>query len=128
VSVQSDITSRLQTDGIGTSGTTLFWAVMPDSPNDLVAVYETAGPTGEYTKQGPAGTYTRLQILTRSKSYAAAMTKALAAYSSIDDLRQTIGSTRYHIRALHRPFDVGAQDEAGRTIISCNYEAYLAPA
>ena len=36
----TDIANRLQADGHGISGTTLFIGRMPDSPDECIAVYE----------------------------------------------------------------------------------------
>lgn len=127
MSVQADITSRLEAQSVGTFGTDLFWGVMPEDPIELVTVYETAGPQGEYTKSGSANSEGRLQVLTRSEDYATAMSRAMSVYTALDNMRQTINGTRYSARALQRPFDVGAQDIAGHTIISCNYELVIWP-
>ena len=120
-----DLTPYLTANGIGAFGTDYFWGTMPDTPNDLLALYDTPGPEGDYTKLGPAGTEGRLQALSRAESYQTAMARALQVYALLDDGRVTLNGTRYHFRALGRPFDVGAQDDAGRTIISTNYAVFI---
>ncbi len=127
MSLQTDITTHLSANGVGTFGTDLYWGMMPDEPAELTSVYEMPGPAGVYAKDGAAGTEGRLQVLTRSEDYAVAMSKAMTAYTALDDMRTTLSGVRYSARALQRPFDVGAQDGQGRTIISCNYATYLRP-
>lgn len=116
-----DITPILTANGFGIFGTDFFWSDMPPEPDDLLTFYESPGPAGIYAKDGRAVEEGRLQCLSRSESYETAMQKALDVYALLDDYRDQT----YHIRALQRPFDVGAQDEAGRTIISANYALYI---
>lgn len=130
MSVQIDITSHLESEGVGTFEEDLFWGEMPGNfeagdPVELTVVYETPGPQGVYAKDGPAGSEGRLQVLTRAEDYPTAMSRAMSAYAALDDMRQTIAGTRYSARALGRPFDVGALDEEGHTLISCNFELHL---
>lgn len=127
MSIQSDITARLVAQGVGTFGGDLFWGVMPEDPIEVTAVYETPGPGGLYSKNGAANSEGRLQVLVRSDDYTVAMDQALQAYNALDNARFTTGGTRYAIRAIQRPFDVGAQDLQGHTIISCNYAVTLWP-
>jgi hypothetical protein len=125
--ISDDIIPLLEQNGIGTFGTDLFWGDMPSEPDSLVTFYESPGPSGTYAKDGPAGTEGRLQVLSRAGEYeyANAMQKALDVYALLDDLRETLFGTSYHFRALGRPFDVGSQDGAGRTIISTNYAVFI---
>jgi hypothetical protein len=123
--VWQDLIPHLQTYGIGPFGTDAFWGDMPDEPSELLSFYETPGPGGTYTKTGSAATEGRIQVLSRSESYEAAMQRALDAYAVLDGMRATLNGTRYSARALQRPFDVGAQDGQGRTIISCNYALHI---
>lgn len=120
--VHDDIIALFTANGIGSSGVDFFWGSMPPDPDTLMAVYDSPGPGGLYTKSGPASSEARLQVLCRSPDYADAMQKALQVYVFLDNRRWTAGSVRYHSRPVQRPFDVGATDEADRTIISCNYE------
>ncbi len=119
--IYEDIAPLLTANGFGSFGADFFWGNMPDAPAELLTFYESPGPQGEYAKDGPAGTEGRLQALSRAEDYAPAMQKALEVYAFLDDLRVTVSGTRYHFRALGRPFDLGATDEQGRTLISTNY-------
>ncbi len=129
--LREDIIPILTAGGIGAfnatgSGSTIYWGDLPGDdpatdPDPVVAVYESPGPPGTYTKSGRAAQEGRLQVLTRSTSYDTAMQKALDVYTLLDGYRATISGAYYNIRAQQRPFDVGPQDEAGRTVISTNY-------
>ncbi len=127
MAIHDDIPPYLTANGLGVFGQAFWWGSMPDEPDDLLTFYETAGPGGLYTKMGPAQTEARLQVLSRATSYETAMSRALQVYALLDEMRETLGTpgTSYHIRALQRPFDVGAQDDPGRTIISCNYALFI---
>ncbi len=123
----TDIAQRLTAQGLGTFGTEFFWGTMPTEPSDMFTVYESPGPAGLYTKSGAAATEGRLQVLSRAESYADAMAKALQVYAALDGMRTTINTTRYSCRALQRPFDLGAQDDSGHTLISCNFALWIRP-
>lgn len=129
--IYQDIVPILEAASVGTFGTSLFWGELPsDPPTDadpMVGVYENPGPGGVYAKDGRATEEGRLQVLARSESYATAMQKALDVYNLLDDLRTVTNTTSYYFRALQIPFDVGAQDEVGRTVISCNYQLKTYP-
>jgi hypothetical protein len=123
--IHTDLPPYLTAQGLGAFGTDYFWGTMPDEPSDLTTFYETPGPGGTYAKDGAAATEGRLQVLSRSESYQDAMSRALEVYAVLDGMRVTLNGTRYSARALQRPFDVGAQDDSGRTTISCNYELHI---
>ena len=68
----TEIGAYLATKSIGTVGTDIFLGLMPDQPDNCIALFEYAG--------GPpdlhwAGEYPGLQVRVRNKGYAAARTK-----------------------------------------------------
>lgn len=126
-SLHIDLTPYLTAQGLGVFGTDYKWGQMPDEPSDLLTFYETPGPSGTYAKDGAAATEGRLQALSRAETYAVAMQKAWQAYGILDGMRVTINGTRYSSRALQRPFDLGAQDDSGRTTISTNFAIFIRP-
>jgi hypothetical protein len=127
--IYTDITQLLEANTIGSFGADLFWGNMPHEPDELLVFYDSPGPMSTYAKDGRAQEEGRLQVLSRApdtddtSGYETAMSRALEVYDLFDNYRSPI----YSIRALQRPFDVGAQDEAGRTIISTNYALRIYP-
>lgn len=125
MSLLDDIVSLLEAEDVGDFGETIFGGDMPDSPDDLIVLYETPSSSPTFTKSGMALDSARLQVLSRAEWYRDAMQKALDVYAVLGDYRGTLGNPgtqlRYGVRALQRPFDVGARDGNGRTIVSCNY-------
>jgi Bacteriophage minor capsid protein len=126
----TDIVALLEANTTLEFGDNLYWGTMPASsepsedPDPTVALYETPGPGGTFAKDGLGRDEARLQVLVRSESYEAAMSTALEVRGHLDGLF-TRNGTRYHARPNQRPFDLGAQDEHGRTIISANYTLKL---
>lgn len=133
--ILDDIVPLLVSAGIGTAGEDLFWGVMPSGddpaqdPDPTTAIYETPGPGGPHAKDGPGIEEIRLMAHVRAFEYEVAMAKALALRAALHaGLPATLDNTRYRLIPPYQwPFDVGAQDDAGRTIISCNYALTLRP-
>lgn len=115
--------------GIGVEGETLFWSTLPDEPAACVAVYETGGEPPDTSKAGIEARNPRLQVLCRAEDYEAAMAKAEAAYAALVAVRGEIvgsGAVYHSIRPLQEPFAIG-KDDAGRSLISCNYSVSRSP-
>ena len=68
----NDIGTYLQYQGIGTLGADLFLGLMPDQPDNCIALFEYAGSPPDLHWNGE---YPGLQVRVRNKSYAAARTK-----------------------------------------------------
>ena len=67
-----EIGAYLATKGIGTVGTDIFLGLMPDQPDNCIALFEYAGSPPDLHWNGE---YPGLQVRVRNKSYAAARTK-----------------------------------------------------
>lgn len=68
----AEIGNYLQSQGIGTLGTDLFWGLMPDQPDNCVALFEYAGRPPDLHWNGE---YPGLQVRVRDTGYAAARSK-----------------------------------------------------
>jgi hypothetical protein len=68
----SDIGNYLQAQGIGTLGTNIFLGLMPDQPDNCIALFEYAGSPPDLHWNGE---YPGLQVRVRNKSYEAARSK-----------------------------------------------------
>lgn len=118
-----EIATYLQTQGIATTGTTLFKSLLPDNPDTALALIETGGLSGEYVLDQIPVDCERpgLQIRTRANDYATARQLAEDAYQALDAINETVLSgVRYHwVRPQQAPFSLG-QDERGRRLIVFN--------
>lgn len=123
-----DISSRLDSQGRGTRGTDIFVSKSPDSPDNVIVIYEFMGQE-PYNAMGPSGTAPyvkrpRFQVVVRNTSYASAQTLADQIFSDLHWFKGTIGSTTYLlIRALNQPFSIG-EDENNRAQLACNYRSW----
>jgi len=70
--VLKEIGTYLATKSIGTVGTDIFLGLMPDQPDNCIALFEYAGSPPDLHWNGE---YPGLQVRVRNKSYAAARTK-----------------------------------------------------
>lgn len=122
--ISDDVLTYLETNEIGVRGQTLFRGSMPDVPDDCVTLYEYPGAQPVYSKSGIEANRPRIQIVSRSKSYTAAMAKALLIYGLLGSVKGAVlnSSVYDRIRALQEPFDPGGKDDSGRTRITCNYQ------
>lgn len=98
-----------------TLGTNLFLGTRPDSPDTVVAVYETGGaaPQLQFGTSTKPGIETRgLQVVTRAVGYSTAealCTDVWSALCLVDN--ETIGSTRYLLAdPVQSPFALDRDD------------------
>lgn len=107
-----DIANYLQTQGIGTVGTDIFRGLMPDQPDNCIALFEYAGSPPDLHWNGE---YPGLQVRVRNKSYSAGRAKIGAVVDVLHGLtEQVLGTTRYLlIRANQSPESLG-RDNNGR--------------
>ena len=68
----TEISAYLATQNVGTVGTDIFLGLMPDQPDNCVALFEYAGSPPDLHWNGE---YPGLQVRVRNTSYAAARTK-----------------------------------------------------
>ena len=130
MSVLSDLGQYLEAQGIGTQAVDLFLSQVPDSPDDIVTIFEYAGnaPSKMGANRSPG-----IQIRTRSKSYADARQKINDVYlilSAIGDEFQDsaaegveINGTLYlHFETVQEPLPLGT-DSKGRHELALNFIA-----
>lgn len=127
--ILDEISTLLETYGIGTPGVDLFEGFLPPpgtSPpvsENAVALYEYPGESPLHVKgrKAPVHELPRVQVITRSKSYAAARTKAEEVYRLLSGYSGEIGGTGYgRITALQSPALL-QRDEGARVYIVANY-------
>ena len=68
----TEIGAYLQSQGIGTLGANVFLGLMPDKPDNCIALFEYAGSPPDLHWEGE---YPGLQVRVRNKGYAAARNK-----------------------------------------------------
>ena len=84
-----EIGTYLQSQGIGTLGANVFLGLMPDQPDNCIALFEYAGSPPDLHWNGE---YPGLQVRVRNKSYAAARTKIGEVMAELHGLyEQTLG-------------------------------------
>ena len=116
----SDISTYLKNQGVGTPGTDMFLGLMPDQPDNCIALFEYAGSPPDLHWNGE---YPGLQVRVRNKSYAAARTKIGEVAKKLHGLHeQTLSDTRYLlIRARGAP-EVLKRDASNRVELFVNFE------
>lgn len=127
-----DIATILQTAGVGTIGTNLFWGQgLTDTPDAQGActVYGSAPPDLVMTATvGSAVTERpRVQVVFRGAlsdgGGLAAFNKARDAWDNLQNYKGTVNSVNYlYITCLQSPFYMG-KDEQGRPLYGFNVEA-----
>lgn len=127
MSLVEDVASFLSAHS---QGTNLYLGRLPDSPDDVAAVYQYAGrsPLFVHDKAGIDIERPALQVLVRSRVYATAQTRAYAIYTLLAAVvNATLGSTLYQrIEPLASPFLLD-RDQNDRTVFAANFHAWKAP-
>jgi hypothetical protein len=84
-----EICAYLQSQGIGTLETDLFWGLMPDKPDSCIALFEYAGSPPDLHWNGE---YPGLQVRVRDTKYAAGREKIGEIMTALHGLyEQTLG-------------------------------------
>lgn len=118
-----DIGAFLQTNGIGTLGTDIFYTKFPALPHNCIILI---GQAGQSTKTTLGKTMTlerpELGIRVRNQYDETAEAKAKAIYDLLNlTFNTTLGSTRFKsIKAIAPPFPVG-QDKNENFLYSINF-------
>jgi hypothetical protein len=116
----SDIGNYLQAQGIGTLGTNIFLGLMPDEPDNCIALFEYAGSPPDLHWNGE---YPGLQVRVRNKSYAAARTKIGEAMTALHGLHeQTLSGTRYLLIKARGSPEILKRDNNNRVELFVNFE------
>ena len=115
-----EIGTYLQSQGIGTLGADLFLVLMPDQPDNCIALFEYAGSPPDLHWPGE---YPGLQVRVRNKGYAAARIKIEEVIQKLHGLHeQELSGTRYLlIRARGSP-EVLKRDNNNRVELFINFE------
>ena len=97
----TEIGAYLATQNIGTVGTDIFLGLMPDQPDNCIALFEYAGSPPDLHWEGE---YPRLQVRVRDKSYAAARAKiggvAAVSYTHLDVYKR---QCEWSVLCVHDP-------------------------
>ena len=116
----TEIGAYLATKSIGTVGTDIFLGLMPDQPDNCIALFEYAGSPPDLHW---AGEYPGLQVRVRDKSYAAARTKIGEAMTALHGLHETVlGGTRYLLVKARGSPEVLKRDANNRVELFVNFE------
>ena len=115
-----EIGAYLATKSIGTVGTDIFLGLMPDQPDNCIALFEYAGSPPDLHW---AGEYPGLQVRVRNKSYLAARIKIGEVIQKLHGLHeQELSGTRYLlIRARGSP-EILKRDGNNRIEFFVNFE------
>jgi len=115
-----EIGTYLQGQGIGTLGTDIFLGLMPDEPDNCIALFEYAGSPPDLHWNGE---YPGLQVRVRNKSYAAARTKIGEVMDKLHGLHeQTLSGTRYLLVKARGSPEVLKRDNNNRVELFVNFE------
>ena len=115
-----DISTYLKNQGVGTPGTDMFLGLMPDQPDNCIALFEYAGSPPDLHWNGE---YPGLQVRVRNKSYAAARTKIGEVMAKLHGLyEQTLSGTRYLLIKARGSPEVLKRDNNNRVELFVNFE------
>jgi len=118
--VLREIGAYLATKSIGTVGTDIFLGLMPDQPDNCIALFEYAGSPPDLHWEGE---YPGLQVRVRNKGYAAARTKIGEVMDKLHGLHeQTLSGTRYLLIKARGSPEVLKRDANNRVELFVNFE------
>lgn len=116
----SDIGNYLQVQGIGTLGTNIFLGLIPDEPDNCIALFEYAGSPPDLHWNGK---YPGLQVRVRNKSYAVARIKIGEVVAALHGLHeQTLSGTRYLLIKARGSPEILKRDNNNRVELFVNFE------
>lgn len=112
----NEIGSYLEQKGIGVVGNDIFFAQVPENPDDIIAIFETGGFEPELLFDKVIE-YPTFQIWVRGLDYETARSKIQAIFELLS------GNTEIYplIHAMQSPVSLG-QDEQNRWEFSCNFK------
>lgn len=118
-----DISTHLIENGAG-GASSIFLGSIPDTPNDVVGLWEYGGSPPEHVKDQklPVEELPRLQVITRSASYPTGRLKMEEIYQLLVGYEGVLNGVTYKsIRALQPPFYLD-RDDKNRARFVCNFE------
>lgn len=109
-----------------TLGTNLFYGLMPETVDNVVALYENAGAPPNFTMGStnlPQMERPQLQVLVRNSAYSSGRTVAETVYRILTAItNQTINTNQYlRVEALGMP-QVLERDATKRVIFTMNFD------
>jgi len=115
-----EIGTFLQSQGIGTLGADIFLGLMPDKPDNCIALFEYAGSPPDLHWEGE---YPGLQARVRDKSYPAGKAKIEQIARVLHGLHETVlGGTRYVLVKARGSPEVLKRDNNNRVEFFVNFE------
>ena len=119
----SDIGTHLQSQGVGSLGADLFLGLMPDQPDNCIALFEYAGSPPDLHWNGE---YPGLQVRVRNKSYEAARIKIGEIMKKLHGLHeQMLSGTRYLLIKARGSPEILKRDASNRVELFVNFEIML---
>ena len=116
----NEIGTYLQSQGTGTLGADLFLGLMPDQPDNCIALFEYAGSPPDLHWNGE---YPGLQVRARNKSYAAGRAKIEEVVKELHGLHeQVLNGTRYLLIKARGSPEVLQRDANNRVELFVNFE------
>lgn len=127
-----EIAKYLSDKGLVTVGVDLFKSFMPNDPFTVTTIYEYPGSRNQFTfgtTSAAAWERPRLQVVSRSTSYATARKKIESIYSALELVaNQTlaptstaVGSLYIRIQPIQAPFTMGI-DYHELMRVTCNFD------
>ncbi len=127
--LEADVVTYLDGASALTAGTDLFEGPMPESPDDAVAVVSIGSlPSDDFTMDpsltAPGSELERFQVMTRATTRAAAITQSYAVHALLDNLQNTVLSTRTYFHVVSEgPPSLLSQDLNHRWRYTAEYTA-----
>ncbi len=116
----NEIGTYLQTQGVGQLSKDMFLGLMPDQPDNCIALFEYAGSPPDLHWNGE---YPGLQVRVRNKSYAAGREKIQRIYELLHGLHnQILSGTRYLLIKARGSPEVLKRDNNNRVELFVNFE------
>jgi len=120
----------LQTNGYGTQGTDIFLAVLPESPDACIAIYEAGGNAPEFTMGSDPWAIDRpvIQVICRAGrgDYPTARNQAEAIRALLGAVTNTTISTIPILRIQSQGSVIPmGEDENLRPMVSANFECMV---
>lgn len=116
----TDIGTYLKNQGIGTPGTDIFLGLLPDQPDNCIALFEYAGSPPDLHWPGE---YPGLQVRVRSTNYSGGRAKIGEIVDLLHGLHeQELSGTRYLLIKARGSPEVLKRDSGNRIEFFVNFE------
>lgn len=127
MSLLDDLSDLLSSGSTGVLSGTIYLGRLSDTPAEQVAIAETGGMAPVHAMASGAGLAVleipRVQILSRSTTYAAAKTRIKLVEGLLDGLRpRTINGVQYHFVSAVQPPFLLEYDANNRPVLAQNFE------